>query len=282
MSNNKNAMIRYLALDRCFSRGRQRKFYIEDLIEACSNAIFDYTGSTTGISRRQVLDDIKFMESCEGWSIPLERCKDGRRIYYRYADAEFTISKIPLTYEEMKSLRQIIHTLRRFSGLPTYDWVDNVMQSLEYRFKLHGQADNIMGFEQCENLRGAEFLSMFVDAILNRKVLLVTYSTFSIGHICKWTLHPYYLKQYNSRWFLFAFNPDFGALTNAPLDRITSAEVVEDIVFIPSKIDFDHYFDNIIGVTLPHNNEKCEVSEVILRFSKTRFPYVITKPLHPS
>ena len=79
MSRNKNAMARYLALDRCFSRGWRRRFYIEDLVEECSRTLLDSTGSATGISRRQVLDDIKFMESSEGWSIKLDRCKDGRR-----------------------------------------------------------------------------------------------------------------------------------------------------------------------------------------------------------
>ena len=73
MSRTKNAMARYLALDRCFSRGWRRRFYIEDLVEECSRTLPDSTGSATGISRRQVLDDIKFMESSEGWSIPPER-----------------------------------------------------------------------------------------------------------------------------------------------------------------------------------------------------------------
>lgn len=49
MSTNKNAIIRYRVLDRCL-RNFQKRFYIEDLIEACSNAISDYTGIDTTIS----------------------------------------------------------------------------------------------------------------------------------------------------------------------------------------------------------------------------------------
>lgn len=282
MSRNKNAMTRYLALDRCFSRGWRRRFYIEDLVEECSRTLLDSTGSATGISRRQVLDDIKFMESSEGWSIKLDRCKDGRRVYYRYSDADFTISEAPLTGEEMEALRHTVQTLRRFSGLPAYGWIDNVMHSLEYRFGLHGRTDSIMGFEQCEGLRGAELLPLFADAILNRKAMRVAYSAFADGGTSEWTLHPYYLKQYNSRWFLFAFNPAFGALTNAPLDRIVSAEVAEGVAYIPSQTDFGHYFDNVVGVTLPRKGEGREVADVVLRFSAERYPYVATKPLHPS
>jgi hypothetical protein len=84
MSTNKHALIRYQALDRCFaSRGKQ--YFMEDLIEACNEALYEYTGNAKGISRRQLFEDIKYMESDQGWAIPLERHKEGKRVWYRYA-----------------------------------------------------------------------------------------------------------------------------------------------------------------------------------------------------
>jgi len=41
-------------------------------VEACSNAIYEFTGNDSGIKRRQILEDIKFMESTQDWNIPLE------------------------------------------------------------------------------------------------------------------------------------------------------------------------------------------------------------------
>ncbi len=70
MSTNKNAAIRYQALDKCF-RDRRHRYYIDDLINACDEALIYYNG-TGGVSRRQIFEDIKFMESETGWSIPLE------------------------------------------------------------------------------------------------------------------------------------------------------------------------------------------------------------------
>ena len=70
MSTNKNAAIRYQALDKCF-RDRRHRYYINDLIDACDEALIYYNG-TGGVSRRQIFEDIKFMESETGWSIPLE------------------------------------------------------------------------------------------------------------------------------------------------------------------------------------------------------------------
>ena len=52
MATNKNAQIRYHALDRCLGNW-SRRFYIEDLIKACNDALYDYNGSE-GVQKRQV------------------------------------------------------------------------------------------------------------------------------------------------------------------------------------------------------------------------------------
>lgn len=75
MATNKHAIIRYQTLDKCF-RNPGRRYYIEDLVEACNNSIYEFTGNDLGIKRRQILEDIKFMESTQGWNITLENKSD--------------------------------------------------------------------------------------------------------------------------------------------------------------------------------------------------------------
>lgn len=103
---------------------------MEDLIDKCEEAIYYYNG-VGGVSRRQIFEDIKFMESETGWSVPLERKQDGRRVYYRYSDPYFSINAQPLTEEEARQLRSVVITLRRFRGLPSNAWVDEVISNLE-------------------------------------------------------------------------------------------------------------------------------------------------------
>ena len=86
MSTNKFALIRYKILDSCF-RNYGRRYFIDDLIHECSKVLQDISGESVGISRRQIFDDISFMESNEGWQIELLRKKDGRKVYYQYADS---------------------------------------------------------------------------------------------------------------------------------------------------------------------------------------------------
>ena len=44
-----------------------------------------------------------------------------------------------------------------------------------------------------------------------------------------------------------------------------------------SEVDFEEYFDDVIGVTVP---ERCEPVDVILSVSNNRYNYIKTKPLH--
>ena len=95
MSITKNAFIRYQALDRCF-RNPGRIFFWEDLLDECNKALVNNDSQSDGIQRRQLFDDIKFMESEAGWSIPLGRIRHGKRVYYRYEDLSFSINNQPL------------------------------------------------------------------------------------------------------------------------------------------------------------------------------------------
>jgi hypothetical protein len=95
MATNKHAQIRYQALDRHF-RNTGRRYFIEDLIKACNDAIYEHAGILDGVRKRQVQDDIAFMESEAGWSIMLDKIRDGRRVYCRYENTRYSIKNQPL------------------------------------------------------------------------------------------------------------------------------------------------------------------------------------------
>ncbi|WP_238567136.1 hypothetical protein [Jejuia pallidilutea] len=50
MSTNKHAIIRYQTLDKCF-RNTGKRYYIEDLLEACNTAIFEFDPNSEGIKK---------------------------------------------------------------------------------------------------------------------------------------------------------------------------------------------------------------------------------------
>jgi predicted DNA-binding transcriptional regulator YafY len=286
MPVNKHALIRYHALDKCFSNPG-RRFYIEDLILACNEALYNFTCDdkysdplNPGISRRQVLVDINFMESTEGWSANIERIKDGRRVYFRYEDKNFTINNQPITDEELTQLRETMLMLSRFKGLPQFEWIDSIITSLEDKFHLKGADKSVVCMESNCYADGVEYISPLFNAIINKTPLHIEYETFHNGARA-WDIHPYYLKQYNNRWFLFGLNNDeYRNITNVALDRIVSITQAS-IPYIENSIieDFDDYFYDIVGVSFPPNGT---LQKVVLKFSEHRFPFVKAKPIHGS
>lgn len=105
------------------------------------------------------------------------------------------------------------------------------------------------------------------------------YKDFKSSEPYEITFHPYYLKQYNNRWFVFGLNSDNQISNwNLALDRIEDLTETS-LKYQPSKTDWEEYFYDIVGVTRPKG---VDLQEIILKFSPEVAPYVITKPLHPS
>ncbi|MDD4819904.1 MAG: WYL domain-containing protein, partial [Flavobacteriales bacterium] len=208
MATNKHAVIRYQALDKCFGNFG-RRFYIDDLIEACNDAIYEFSGISEGIKRRQLFEDIKFMESEAGYSIELDKLPDGRKKYYRYTDKDFSIKNQPLSQTEEEQLKATVMMLNRFKGLPQFDWMDEVLTRFEDTFKLKANVESVVSFEQNLVLKGLEHFTELFNATINKQVLEISYAP-GFSEVHKYTIHPYHLKQYNNRWFLFGLNTTDG------------------------------------------------------------------------
>ena len=93
-------------------------------------------------------------------------------------------------------------------------------------------------------------------------------------------VYPYYVKQYNGRWFLFGLNDEKGRIESYALDRIESYASGTKPFVENATTDFASYFDDVIGVSVPYGDVATE--EIVLRFSPQRFPYVLSKPIHSS
>ncbi len=78
MATTKNALVRYRVLDKCF-RNTGKKYFIDDLLEECNNALAELDSDTSGISIRQLRDDIAFMKREEGWNIELGDFREGKK-----------------------------------------------------------------------------------------------------------------------------------------------------------------------------------------------------------
>lgn len=278
MATNKHAIIRYQTLDKCFSNPG-RRYYIEDLIEACNNSIYEFSGNNEGIKRRQIFEDIKFMESSQGWNVPLERCRDGHKGYYRYSDKAFSINNQPLNETEEIQLKEALLTLSRFKGMPQFEWVDEISARLDSGLGLSNNTDKIIEFDQNNYLKGLEYISPIYNSILYKRAIQILYKSFKLDAIQQITFHPYFLKQYNNRWYVFGMNDETKLIMNLALDRISSLQETKKKYIYNKSIDFNEYFEDIIGVTI--SNEET-IQHIELSVSNSLLPYIQTKPIHGS
>ncbi|NJB82761.1 helix-turn-helix transcriptional regulator [Wenyingzhuangia aestuarii] len=277
MATNKNAIIRYQALDKCF-RNTGKSYSILDLIEACNQALYDFNGSSTGIKRRQVYEDINFMKSEQGYGVDLEVTKQGRTAYYRYADPNFSINNQPMNETEAQQLKEALLTLNRIKGMPQFGWVEELTLKLEKDLDIHETPREILGFESNPYLKGLEHLNTLFHAILYEKVLIVGYQTFQKNEVEEISMHPQYLKQYNNRWFLLGTNSKYKPVTTLAIDRIAFIKETKDVYEV-SDIDFTERYEDIIGVT---RGLDTEITKVTLHANPGLSAYMVTKPLHGS
>lgn len=277
MATNKHAIIRYEALDRCFSN-KGRKFFINDLIAYVSEAIKEYTGTEASISRRQIFKDMDFMRSESGFRAPIESYKEGKRTYYRYSDRNYSLTMQQINPVEAELLKTTLDMLGRFNGLPQFDFVQELTLKLKKSFQLE-DLDECIFFDQNEYLKNLHLLGDLLRFIRQKQALNVQYKSFNQDKEDNFLFHPYFLKQYNKRWFLFGQRDGFDAWTNLALDRIIRVSIAENVTFIPPTEARDEYFEDIIGVSKPIDVE-CQF--VKIKINKSLWPYIESKPLHAS
>ena len=108
MPANKNALIRYRTIDRCL-RNRYRRWTLDDLVDACCDALLDMEGITKGVCARTVQMDIQIMRSDKlGYNAPIVVYD---KIYYTYADPDYSITEMPLSMDDCKLIKEAITLL---------------------------------------------------------------------------------------------------------------------------------------------------------------------------
>jgi predicted DNA-binding transcriptional regulator YafY len=278
MATNKHAQIRYKVLDTCF-RNTGRNYTFQDLLDACNDTLAGIDAKSNGISIRTLRDDISFIESEAGWSADIERVRAGKKSIYRYRDPNFSINNQPLNQTELTQINSALEIISRFSGMPQFAWVNEIVTKINNGFEVKDSSSQIISFDSNQYLKGIEHLGSLFNAINGCKAIKMVYRPFKSEHDIDMVIHPYYLKQYNNRWFLFGLNEKYKSISNIAMDRIVSFEPIT-LKYIKNKsIDFNEYFEDIIGVTRPENGK---LTKIELLFTNEEAAYVLTKPIHGS
>lgn len=133
MPANKNALMRYKTIDRCL-RNRYRRWTLDDLVEACSDALYDMEGITKGVSMRTVQGDLQIMRSDKlGYNAPIE-VYDNK--YYRYADPDYSIFDNPLNEEDYELVSRAVNMLKGLKNEGIMPELSDVLSQLKDRLSI--------------------------------------------------------------------------------------------------------------------------------------------------
>lgn len=277
MAQNKNALIRYKTIDKCL-QNRYREWTLDDLIEACSDALYEYEGRNVNVSKRSVQLDIQLMRSDKlGYNAPIVVYN---KKYYKYEDDNYSLTNIPLTENDMSVLSETVEMLKQFKDFSLFSELGGIIQRLEdkvYTEKTH-QA-SIIHLDKNENLKGLEHLDVLYQAILKELCLTITYQSFKARESSNIPFHPYILKEFNNRWFVVGRKKRREPVLTLALDRISNIDYNLDIPYERIDFDGDKFYENTIGVTVLNDDQ---LQEVHLKLDRYNAPYVITKPFHHS
>ncbi|WP_136666521.1 YafY family protein [Flavobacterium sp. H122] len=275
MAQNKNALIRYKTIDKCL-QNKYRQWTLEDLMQACSEALYEYEGKDSSVSKRTIQLDIQLMRSDKlGYNAPIEVYD---KKYYHYAEEDFSITDIPLTETDINVLTETVSMLKQFKDFSLFNDVSDILQRLEdkiYAEKSHTQP--VIHLDKNDNLKGLHLLDEIYQAIIKKVVLVITYKSFKSRDETKFNFHPFILKEFNNRWFVVGKKKESQPITNLALDRIVKIDYDFSMPFLTEKFDAEAYYNNVVGVTV---NAGLKPRVIQLWIDAYNAPYVITKPIH--
>lgn len=278
MPVNRNALIRYRTIDKCL-QNRRRKWAIEDLIEACNDALYEYEGIDRGVSLRTIRLDLNAMRSDKlGYNAPIIVTD---KKYYSYEDPAYSIANSPLTPQDLTILQEVSHLLQQFRGFSHFTEVSEMVNRLEDKiYTEQYQQPSVIDFEKNELLTGLEWLDTLYKAIVQQTSLRIRYQSFKAQTGADLIISPCLLKEYRNRWFLLGVHRKNKTLLTLALDRMQAVELLPNEPYnLPKRFDATQYFAPIIGVT---RNEAEKPTVITFLANPQQAPYIITKPLHSS
>ncbi len=195
-----------------------------------------------------------------GIDIELDKSKTG--YYYHIADSSL---------EEGKSIRTWV--------MDSYSVLNQVLADKKL--------ENRVQFEQIPS--GNTWLSMFMQAMRENKVVRITYKKFRDNEGKTFEVEPYFMKVANRRWYVIVralhyvernkeLNTSEDEIRVYALDRIVDAEITDKSFKINKSFDAKEFYDGCLGVI--HSKEKKE--RVVIRAYGEARNYMETLPFHES
>ena len=278
MPHIKNALIRYRIIDRCL-RNNYRPFPSKkDIRELCEEALF---GSVEGdnICDSTIEKDLFAMRLEHDAPIKYNKREGG----YYYTDPNFSINDIPLSNDDITSIKFAINTLKQFREVEMFKQFGNAIDKIVDRITISDDPrdkdlSSYVQFETALSSSGNEYLTPLLEAIRNSLITKFAYTSFVSGKAKDRRVVPLLLKEYRNRWYLISFDFEKKDIMTYALERMSEVFILEEKGEKPLNFNPDLFFKYAIGIT---SNED-EPTKVIFKADNVSSKYIISQPFHSS
>lgn len=280
MATQYNSIIRLKKIDECL-RNRSKVYKLPDLITAISNEL-ESQDKKIKVSDRTLYDDLKFLKDEYGpFKAPITRTNEKG---YFYEESGFSIFNPMQDQDTTEKIKSSLSALRQVANMSGYEDLKDTVLRMEasYNFDDVQRINPIVHLEEGLNIAAQKHIEPLKAHIQKEEVISVTYEPFDKAEYAR-IVSPYFLKEYNNRWFLFghqhAITKDgYEGITNVSLDRITGINKSLRDYVTRGDLNIKEYLSNVIGVTVP----KKEAQTIHFKVYGGRRHYVATKKIHES
>jgi len=268
MSITKNQHLRLDILDQLLA---SKKWTLEELLSRMNRSLEDHDIS---INRRTLFRDVKHL--IENENAPIHRPKKNDNLYYYTED--FSRKNIPIDQDDIATLKNAIQILKGVDNFQLMDDVDGVIKRLENKIHISApDAAEVIQFEKHTYSKGHDYFSDLQEAIQSKVALRLWYQPYSQLQPTEQIVHPYLLKEFRNRWFLFARENKAMRITIYALDRIKKLQLSKEPFTENNLFDPKEYFKHLIGVSIP---EGAKPQKIEIKVYPQSVPYVLSKPIH--
>ena len=276
MPHIKNALIRFRIIDKML-RNKYRPFPSKkELREACEESSY---GSISGehICDSTIEKDLFNMKMEHDAPIKYSKRERG----YFYEDTNYSINDIPLTEDELHSIKYAVDTLHQFKDAPFFKEFGNAIDKIVDRISV-GTSENEISqyiqFESATSIGGNEFLPILLEAIQRKKQIWFLYTSYIKAEEKPRKVSPLFLKEYRNRWYLISFDAKQKEIRTYALDRMDTPKILEEETHYHGDFDAENYFKHSMGIT----SYKGKSSKIILKANTIAARYISSQPIHES
>lgn len=275
MPIGKNAMLRCLIIDQVISERHYYKPTMKRIIEVCKEQGID-------VSTETIQKDINMMKNArpKGFGAPIKF--DFQQQEYLYTDLNFTINGVKLTREDASVLEESLVLIKCMLRTELGDKLRHAMEKVlstsieEVDFN---ERYPILKTMEPPRSRGYEFMDLLLECCKVGIPISFVHYSYKNERFKSIVLHPYVVREFDNRWYLFGYSEKHDAYRSFGLDRI----------YEPIKLDLHYkkgntkqilrFLNDMYGV-FPLTNE--EPMPVELRADRLTTKFLSAYPIHDS